>query len=270
MNTLTLAFLAVITADPSIPSNYCGRVDQSPQIGVKHYLTSPGYPGKTTEAGRCQWLIKSNGAEKLVFSDLQVQSFCGKAGSIITFVDINGRERTANNVLCKNKPGPVHVSLTDSTEVILAFPVGAVFSVAYSKAEKNSANRIKHQIKSGHTVDANSGYGYRPPVSGSTQQLPKSTRFPMRSQGANYQSYDGYSYNQHPRQANRPIVNYDQEVINVYEAPPPPPAAKSQSSSNAVQVFSIIGMVCFMVAIVGFIAIMKHKRRGQTEEEDSK
>ena len=67
--------------------------------------------------------IKSNGAEKLVFSDLQVQSFCGKAGSIITFVDINGRERTANDVLCKNKPGPVHVSVTDSTEVILAYPV---------------------------------------------------------------------------------------------------------------------------------------------------
>ena len=62
----------------------------------------------------------------------------------------------------------------------------------------------------------------------------------------------------------------DVQVINVYEAPPPPPAAESKSSSNAVQVFSIIGMICFMVAIVGFVAIMKHKRRGQTGEEDSK
>ena len=57
MKTLTLAYLlVVIVADPSIPSNYCGRVDQAPQIGVKNYLSSPGYPGKTTEAGRCQWV----------------------------------------------------------------------------------------------------------------------------------------------------------------------------------------------------------------------
>ena len=66
------------------------------------------------------------------------------------------------------------------------------------------------------------------------------------------------------------------QVINVYEAPPPtpPPSSKSKSNNNnAVQVFSIIGMICFMVAIVGFIVIMKHKRGRQDQngvEVDSK
>ena len=67
--------------------------------------------------------IKSNGDEKLIFSDLEVHTFCNKPGSIITFVDITGRQRTANDVVCKNKSGPVHVSVTESTEVILAYPV---------------------------------------------------------------------------------------------------------------------------------------------------
>merc|ERR1712187_526454 len=103
-----------------------------------------GYPEKTTDAGRCQWVIKSNGDEKLIFSDLEVHTFCNKPGSIITFVDITGRQRTANDVVCKNKSGPVHVSVTESTEVILAYPVGAVFKVAYSKADPHNARRIKN------------------------------------------------------------------------------------------------------------------------------
>ena len=35
--------------------NYCGRLDVRPDH-VKHYLTTPGYPARAAEAGRCQWL----------------------------------------------------------------------------------------------------------------------------------------------------------------------------------------------------------------------
>ena len=55
MKILPLLILSIM-ADPSIPANYCGRVDIAPQLGVNNYLTSPGFPGKTTEAGRCQWV----------------------------------------------------------------------------------------------------------------------------------------------------------------------------------------------------------------------
>ena len=54
------------------------------------------------------------------------------------------------------------------------------------------------------------------------------------------------------------------KVINVYEAPQtrtPPSSSTNSSSSNAVQIFSVIGMICFLVAILGFVIIMKHKRR---------
>ena len=138
------------------------------------------------------------------------------------------------------------------------------------------------------TSQGNAGYGYKP-------SIPQSTRFPARSSRPNYQSYDqSYNnYNQRPRGQPNQIVNYDQEVsymltglehkintnlikvINVYEAPQnqaPSSKSNSTSSSNAVQIFSVIGMICFLVAILGFVIIMKHKRRqsGDTTNSDEK
>ena len=56
MKSLLQLLALTVVADPHVPTNYCGRVDVAPQVGVKNFLTSPGYPEKTTDAGRCQWV----------------------------------------------------------------------------------------------------------------------------------------------------------------------------------------------------------------------
>ena len=49
------AYLTAAVHGDQKEMNYCGRLDIRPEH-VKNYLTTPGYPARAAEAGRCQWL----------------------------------------------------------------------------------------------------------------------------------------------------------------------------------------------------------------------
>lgn len=281
--------------------NYCGRLDVRPDH-VKHYLTTPGYPAKAAEGGRCQWLIATNGDFNVMFSDMNIQKLCS-GGNGVVFVDILAKERIAHQSLCNAKPGQVFVSQRNEVEVIITFPPGASIKMAYQKIPPKLAQKLNGKGPSISPAGGRTSFGrpkspFRVPQIAQNPHGARASAIPSSKQGSTVQSYGSYGgayknygnynvrYNQLSHRqgvqaaeyAGNPgnqIQNYENDDFLVYADYNQEKLEENKSpkkNSQSVMIFSIVGMLCFIVAIVGFMIIIKNrqdKNDDKIEKNDS-